>query len=32
MMFTTNAVAEDKAKTKVMKDLYRSLDTLPSSD
>lgn len=32
MMFTTNAVAEDKAKTKVMKDLYRSLDTIPSSD
>ncbi len=32
MMFTTNAVAEDKAKTKVMKDVYRSLDTIPSSD
>jgi uncharacterized lipoprotein YddW (UPF0748 family) len=32
MMFTTNAVAEDKGKTKVMKDLYRSLDTLSAPD
>lgn len=32
MMFTTNAVAEDKAKTKVMKNLYQSLDTIPPSD
>ncbi|NNE78448.1 MAG: hypothetical protein HKN31_15400, partial [Pricia sp.] len=32
MMFTTNAVAEDKAKTKVMKEFYSSLDTISSSN
>lgn len=32
MMFTTNAVAGDNAKTKVMREFYRSLDDTPSSN
>lgn len=32
MMFTTNAVAEDRQKTEVMRNLYRAIDSVQSSN